>query len=124
GGKPSPLLDFSSIVDRDMGDPKGFPPPAANLTYGPPAHRRGGTRHGRRCCAMNGHAKPARVALVTGGGTGIGRAITLRLAQKDIAVAVNYSRSQDEAEATVREVEAAGGQAFAIRADVSDDDDV
>lgn len=73
---------------------------------------------------MNGHAKPARVALVTGGGTGIGRAITLRLAQKAIAVAVNYSRSQDEAEATVREVEAAGGQAFAIRADVSDDDDV
>lgn len=73
---------------------------------------------------MNGRSQPTRVALITGGGTGIGRAITLRLAQQHIAVAVNYSRSQDDAEATVREVEASGGQAFAIQADVSQDDEV
>lgn len=65
-----------------------------------------------------------KVALVTGGGTGIGRATSLLLAQRGGMVAVNYSRSAAEAEDTVREIRQAGGMAVAIRADVSRDPEV
>lgn len=65
-----------------------------------------------------------KVALVTGGGTGIGRATSLLLAQRGVMVAVNYSRSAAEAEDTVREIRQAGGMAVAIRADVSRDPEV
>lgn len=65
-----------------------------------------------------------KVALVTGGGTGIGRATSLLLAQRGAMVAVNYSRSAAEAEDTVREIRHAGGIAVAIRADVSRDPEV
>ncbi|CAM4489935.1 MAG: SDR family NAD(P)-dependent oxidoreductase [Paenibacillus macerans] len=65
-----------------------------------------------------------KVVLVTGGGTGIGRATSLLLGERGAAVAVNYSRSAVEAEETVREIKQAGGRAFAIRADVSRDDEV
>lgn len=65
-----------------------------------------------------------KAALVTGGGTGIGRAVSLALAERGAAVAVNYSRSQAEAEETVREITARGGRAVAIRADVSVDAEV
>lgn len=63
-----------------------------------------------------------KVAIVTGGGTGIGRACSLSLARQGCKVVVNYSRSQDEADATVQEIVAAGGQARAFKADVSDDE--
>jgi 3-oxoacyl-[acyl-carrier protein] reductase len=66
-----------------------------------------------------------RVAIVTGGGTGIGRAVGVRLAKAGAAaVVVNYSRSVEEAKATVQEIEALGAKAYAHRADVSDESQV
>lgn len=62
-----------------------------------------------------------KVAIVTGGGTGVGRATTLELVRGGCAVGINYSRSREEAEATVAEVEGLGGRAVAIQADVADD---
>lgn len=61
-----------------------------------------------------------KAALVTGGGTGIGRATSLMLAAEGAAVAVNYSRSQEDAERTVADAQARGVRAMACRADVSD----
>jgi 3-oxoacyl-[acyl-carrier protein] reductase len=61
-----------------------------------------------------------KVALVTGGGTGIGRATALLLAAKGADVVVNYSRSKAEAEATAAEIRALGRKALAVRADVAD----
>jgi 3-oxoacyl-[acyl-carrier protein] reductase len=62
-----------------------------------------------------------KVALVTGGGTGIGRATALLLAERGADVAVNYSRSDAEARDTVDALSRLGRRAIAIRADVSDD---
>lgn len=60
-------------------------------------------------------------ALVTGGGTGIGRACSLALHRAGHAVAISYRRSADDAESAVAEIEADGGRAVAVRADVTDD---
>ena len=61
-----------------------------------------------------------RVALVTGGGRGIGAAIASRLAADGATVAVNYLSNRAAAEATVRTIEAAGGRALAVGFDVGD----
>jgi 3-oxoacyl-[acyl-carrier protein] reductase len=61
-----------------------------------------------------------RVALVTGGGRGIGRAVSVLMGQAGARVAVNYVRDAAAAEATAAEVRRAGGQAAALGADVSD----
>ncbi|MFT5441853.1 MAG: 3-oxoacyl-[acyl-carrier protein] reductase [Myxococcota bacterium] len=63
-----------------------------------------------------------KAAIVTGSGTGVGRATALRLAAGGCSVLVNYSRSQDAAEAVAAEVEALGVKALAFKADVSQDD--
>lgn len=65
----------------------------------------------------------SKVVLVTGGGTGIGRATSLLLARQGAIVAVNYSRSKAEAEETVAQISSTGGKAVAIRADVSKDNE-
>jgi len=66
-----------------------------------------------------------RVAIVTGGGTGIGRAVCIRLAKGGAAgVVVNYSRSEEDARSTARELESLGTTAAAHRADVSDESQV
>jgi 3-oxoacyl-[acyl-carrier protein] reductase len=62
-----------------------------------------------------------RHALVTGGGTGIGRSISLALARCGATVIVNFSRSAEAAEETVAEIENRGGKAVAVRADVTDE---
>ncbi|MBJ7222463.1 MULTISPECIES: (S)-acetoin forming diacetyl reductase [unclassified Brenneria] len=64
-----------------------------------------------------------KVALVTGAGQGIGRAIALRLAKDGFAVAV-VDYNTDTARSVAQEIEQAGGQAIAIQADVSDRDAV
>ncbi|MEX2261643.1 MAG: SDR family oxidoreductase [Bryobacteraceae bacterium] len=65
-----------------------------------------------------------RVVLITGGGTGIGRATGLLFASEGAAVVVNYNRSQDAAAEVVRDIEAAGGCASAMRADVGREEEV
>jgi len=61
-----------------------------------------------------------KVAIVTGAGRNIGRAIARQLAQAGAAVVVNARSNQAEADAVVREIEAAGGKAMAVLADVGD----
>lgn len=62
-----------------------------------------------------------KAAIVTGGGTGVGRATALALARRGCSVVVNYSRSAAEAERTAAEVTALGVRALPVQADVADD---
>ena len=63
-----------------------------------------------------------KTALVTGGSRGIGRATALRLAQLGAAVAINYAKDADAAEAVVERIKSAGGQALDLQADISQAD--
>ena len=60
-----------------------------------------------------------KVAVVTGGNSGIGQAIVLELARKGAKVAVNYVVNPEAAEELAKQVAATGGQAIAVKADVS-----
>jgi 3-oxoacyl-[acyl-carrier protein] reductase len=62
-----------------------------------------------------------KVAIVTGGGTGVGRATSMALARLGCRVLVNYSRSRDEAEQTIIDIASLNVQALAVQADVADD---
>jgi 3-oxoacyl-[acyl-carrier protein] reductase len=73
--------------------------------------------------ALNG-SPAGRVAIVTGGSRGVGRATTRRLAAGGYAVVVSYLRHQRAAESAVEAILAGGGDAVAIRADIADDLDV
>jgi 3-oxoacyl-[acyl-carrier protein] reductase len=62
-----------------------------------------------------------KVALVTGGSRGIGRAISIALAQQGAAVALNYVSNKEAADAVVAEITAVGGTAIALQGDVAED---
>ena len=73
--------------------------------------------------ALNG-SPAGRVAIVTGGSRGVGRATIRLLAARGYAVVVNYLHRQRAAESTVEAILADNGDAVAIRADIADDLDV
>lgn len=61
-----------------------------------------------------------KIALVTGGSRGIGRAVCLTLAGEGAAVAVNYRSGAEQAQEVVAEIEGSGGRAVAVQGDVSE----
>jgi 3-oxoacyl-[acyl-carrier protein] reductase len=65
-----------------------------------------------------------KTALVTGASRGIGRAIAQRLAQDGAAVAVHYGSNEAAAAETINAIQAAGGQAFPVRAELGVDGDI
>ena len=65
-----------------------------------------------------------KVAIVTGASSGIGRAIAERLAQEAATVVVNYGKSAEKARQVVARIEAKGGKAVAMQADMSQAADV
>ncbi|MEY8747169.1 SDR family NAD(P)-dependent oxidoreductase [Paenibacillus tundrae] len=67
------------------------------------------------------HRWTEQVVLITGGGTGIGRATSILLAERGAKVVINYSRSREDAEATVQFIRELGGQAISIQANVASD---
>jgi glucose 1-dehydrogenase len=75
---------------------------------------------------MNGTAQSlkGRLALVTGANSGIGEAVTRRLAAAGAAVVVNYLSHPKEAKKIVAEIKSAGGQAMAIHADMSEEREI
>jgi 3-oxoacyl-[acyl-carrier protein] reductase len=65
-----------------------------------------------------------QVAIVTGASRGIGREIAIALAREGAKVAINYARSSEAAEGVVSAIQAAGSEAIALQADVSQNDQV
>ncbi|MBT2581908.1 3-oxoacyl-[acyl-carrier-protein] reductase [Planococcus sp. ISL-109] len=61
-----------------------------------------------------------KTAIITGASRGIGAAIARRFAEQGANIVVNYSGSQEKAEAVVREIEQTGGKAIAVKANVAD----
>ncbi|HEY3363556.1 MAG TPA: SDR family oxidoreductase [Symbiobacteriaceae bacterium] len=59
-----------------------------------------------------------KVAIITGGGTGLGRAVTLGLAMQGVDVAINYAHSEADAADTAKEAEALGVRAIILKADM------
>src|SRR5437879_2050610 len=124
--RPHDLLRFASSVASLHG--AAVPGHTANVTFAtpkPPDHQEGGPMKGLE----------DKVALVTGGSSGIGQAIAIRLGQEGVHVAVNYVGPAEGAEATkdaidagvehcMNQVRAAGARALLVEADVSNDHEV
>ncbi len=68
--------------------------------------------------------KMTKSALVTGASRGIGRSIAIQLAEEGYKVAVNYAGNKEKADAVVEEIKAKGVEAFAIKANVANGDEV
>ncbi|CAK8053840.1 glucose-1-dehydrogenase [Eupransor demetentiae] len=64
-----------------------------------------------------------KVAVITGGSKGIGNAIALRFAQEQMNVVINYNSDAAGADKAVKEIEANGGEAVAVQADISKEED-
>ncbi|WP_327399170.1 SDR family oxidoreductase [Streptomyces sp. NBC_01288] len=73
---------------------------------------------------MTDTGTPTRVALVTGGSGGIGRAVAERLAKDGIAVGVHYAGNKSRADETVAAITAAGGRAIPVGGDVADEQEM
>lgn len=65
-----------------------------------------------------------KTAIVTGGSRDIGRAISVKLAAEGANVVVNYCNNKDEGDATIAEIEAAGGKALLVQGDMTKQADV
>lgn len=78
----------------------------------------------RRQMSMAEEAAGGKVAVVTGGGRGIGKAIALALGKAGCKVVVNYSASAAAAEEVVAQIKQAGSDAIAVKADISSNDEV
>ncbi|MGD8603475.1 MAG: enoyl-[acyl-carrier-protein] reductase FabL [Anaerolineales bacterium] len=65
-----------------------------------------------------------KIALVTGSGRGIGRAIALRLASEGADLVINFFRNRDPAEETAQEIRALGRKALVVRANIGELDDL
>ena len=64
------------------------------------------------------------VCIVTGGSRGLGKAIALALGQQGCRVVVNYANSENAAQETVKEIQAAGGDGIAVKADMSTEEGI
>lgn len=65
-----------------------------------------------------------KIAVVTGGARDIGRAISIKLAKDGAKVVVNYFNSEEDGRETVRLIEEVGGEAIAVRCDITNQDDI
>ena len=65
-----------------------------------------------------------KVAIVSGGARDIGRAVSVKLAAEGAKVVVNYFKSQEDADQTLREIEAVGGEAVLVKGDMTKQEDV
>ena len=65
-----------------------------------------------------------KIALITGSGRGIGKAIALHFAQRGADVIINFFRNRAPAEETAREIEKLGRRALLVKADIGDLDDI
>ena len=65
-----------------------------------------------------------KVAIVTGGGRDIGKAVSKKLAAEGAKVVINYSKNEDKAKETLNEIKAAGGEAILVQGDVTKQADV